>query len=228
MTIFRLTETIAFPPPHLADKDGLLAVGGDLSQERLLLAYQLGIFPWFLEGEPYLWWSPDPRLILYPEELVISKSLRKTIKQDTFQITFDSAFHQVIQSCAYTRLKKNEDTWIVQEMIDAYCNLHTSGYAHSVEAWINGKLEGGLYGVALGKCFFGESMFSNKSNASKVAFVHLVEHLKKKSYKMIDCQVTTAHLKRFGAREIPREIFLKQLERATNWPTDNRTWKYNG
>ncbi len=224
MTIFRLSDTLAFPQPHLADQDGLLAVGGDLSQERLLLAYRLGIFPWFLEGEPYLWWSPDPRLVLYPDELIVSKSLKKTMKQNTFHITFDSAFHQVIQSCANTREKKNEATWIVQEMIHAYVNLHQSGYAHSVEAWSNGKLAGGLYGVALGRCFFGESMFSNKSNASKVAFVHLVQYLKKQSYQMIDCQVTTAHLKRFGAREIPRKEFLKQLDLAMKWPTNNRSW----
>lgn len=225
MTIFRLSDTIVFPQPHLADKDGLLAVGGDLSQERLLLAYRLGIFPWFLEGEPYLWWSPDPRLVLYPEELIVSKSLKKTIKQNTFQITFDSAFDQVIHSCAHTRLKKNEETWIVQDMIDAYCALHESGYAHSIETWSKGKLEGGLYGLALGKCFFGESMFSNKSNASKVAFVYLVEYLKKESFMMIDCQVTTAHLERFGAREIPRQDFLKQLDHAMKWPTDNRSWE---
>ena len=227
MTIFRLSDILAFPKPHLADEDGLLAVGGDLSQERLLLAYRLGIFPWFLEGEPYLWWSPDPRLVLYPEELTLSKSLKKTIKKKPFQITFDSAFDHIIQSCARTRLKKNEDTWIGQEMIDAYCKLHESGYAHSVEAWCKGSLEGGLYGVSLGKCFFGESMFSNKSNASKIAFVHLVEYLKKESYMMIDCQVTTAHLKKFGAREIPRELFLQQLEEAMKWPTKSQSWKSN-
>lgn len=226
MTIFRLSSTLAFPPPHLADEDGLLAVGGDLSQGRLLLAYRLGIFPWFLKGEPYLWWSPDPRLVLYPDELIISKSLKKTIRQNYFQITFDTAFDQVIQSCAYTRLKNEEETWIVQEMIDAYCTLHTSGYAHSIEAWSEGKLEGGLYGVALGKCFFGESMFSNKSNASKVAFAHFVEYLKRKSYMMIDCQVTTAHLKRFGAREISRAAFLQQLDQAMKYPTHNQPWKY--
>lgn len=227
MTIFRLSEALAFPPPRLAEKDGLLAVGGDLSQERLLLAYRLGIFPWFLEGEPYLWWSPDPRLVLYPAELVVSKSLKKIIKQNKFHITFDSAFDQVILSCAHVRLKKNQDTWIVQEMIDAYSRLHRSGYAHSVEAWSDDELRGGLYGVALGKCFFGESMFSSKSNASKVAFVHLAEYLKRKSYKFIDCQVSTAHLKRLGAREIPRDDFLKQLEQALLFPTDNRLWTYN-
>jgi leucyl/phenylalanyl-tRNA--protein transferase len=225
MTIFRLSKAVVFPQPHLADANGLLAVGGDLSPERLLQAYQLGIFPWFLEDEPYLWWSPDPRLVLYPDELIISKSLKKIIKQNTFQITMDCAFDQVIQSCAHTRLNKNEDTWIDQEMVDAYCELHQSGYAHSVEAWSKGKLEGGLYGVALGKCFFGESMFSNKSNASKVAFVYLVKYLRKRSYMMVDCQVTTAHLQRFGAKEIPRESFLKQLEQAMKSPTDNTSWK---
>lgn len=225
MTIYRLSNTIEFPAPHLAEENGLLAIGGDLSQERLLMAYQQGIFPWFLEGEPYLWWSPDPRLVLYPEELNISKSLKKTINQNIFQITFDSAFDQVIQSCAHTRLNKKEETWIVPEMINAYCDLYNSGYAHSIEAWNDEKLVGGLYGVALGKCFFGESMFSKKSNASKVAFVNLVNYLKKESYRLIDCQVTTTHLKRFGAREIPREIFLQQLEDAINQPTNNRLWK---
>lgn len=225
MTIYRLSNTIEFPSPHLAEKDGLLAIGGDLSQKRLLMAYQVGIFPWFLEGEPYLWWSPDPRLVLYPEELYVSKSLKKTMNQNVFQITFDSSFNQVIQSCAHTRLKQNEETWIVPEMVDAYCRLHKSGYAHSIEAWHNGKLAGGLYGIALGKCFFGESMFSRKSNASKVAFVNLVHYLKRESYKLIDCQVTTAHLKRFGAREIPRGTFLKQLKDAINCPTNNRSWQ---
>ena len=224
MTIFRLSNTLAFPRPHLADEDGLLAIGGDLSQNRLLLAYRLGIFPWFLEGEPYLWWSPDPRLVLYPDELIISKSLQKTIRKDIFHITYDTSFEQVIRSCAHTRLRNDEDTWIVPEMIDAYCALHTSGYAHSVEAWHNDTLVGGLYGIALGKCFFGESMFSNKSDASKVAFVYLVERLKNQSYKLIACQVSTDHLKRFGAREIPRELFVQQLEQAVNTPADTGPW----
>jgi len=225
MTIFRLSNALEFPPPRFADADGLLAIGGDLSQERLLLAYRLGIFPWFLEGEPYLWWSPDPRLVLYPEELIISKSLQKTIRKNNFQVTFDTAFDRVIRSCAHTRLQNNEDTWIVPEMIDAYCGLHRSGYAHSVEAWYDDTLAGGLYGIGLGRCFFGESMFSHKSNASKVAFVHLIERLKNQSYALIDCQVSTAHLKRFGAREIPRELFLQQIEQAVKWPTDKGQWK---
>ena len=227
MTIFRLSESLTFPPPHLAEKEGLLAVGGDLSQERLLLAYQQGIFPWFLEGEPYLWWSPDPRLVLYPHELIVSKSLSKIIRQKKFHITLDAAFDRVILSCAHIRLNKNEGTWIVQEMINAYTRLHRAGYAHSVEAWSNGELTGGLYGVALGRCFFGESMFSIKNNASKVAFVHLVDYLKTKSYRLIDCQVSTAHLKRLGAREIPRDDFLKQLEHALQIPTDHFPWKYS-
>ncbi|MBN1931312.1 MAG: leucyl/phenylalanyl-tRNA--protein transferase [Desulfobacterales bacterium] len=211
MPVFVLSEKLVFPPPRLARKDGLLAIGGDLSRQRLLLAYRLGIFPWFAENEPIMWWSPNPRLVLYPDQIKISKSLRKTIKKGKFDITMDLAFSQVIDSCAQIRIQKNEETWIVEDMIRAYCQLHDSGFAHSVEAWYEGKLVGGLYGVALGRCFFGESMFTRMSNASKVAFCALVKYLKALSFNMIDCQVTTAHLIRFGAREIPRNQFLKQL-----------------
>ena len=214
MPVFVLSDKLVFPPPQLARGDGLLAIGGDLSQERLLLAYRLGIFPWFSENEPIMWWSPNPRLVLYPDEIKISKSLRKIIKKGGFDITLDLAFSQVIDSCAQMRTQKNEGTWIVEDMIQAYCRLHDSGFAHSVEAWYEGKLAGGLYGVALGRCFFGESMFTRVSNASKVAFCALVEYLKALSFHMIDCQVTTAHLMRFGAREMPRNLFLKQLAKT--------------
>jgi leucyl/phenylalanyl-tRNA--protein transferase len=226
--VFLLSDTIEFPTPHLASKDGLLAVGGDLSQERLLLAYRMGIFPWFSNNEPILWWSPDPRLVLYPHEIKISKTLRKIIKKDVFSVTMDLAFNEVINECAQVRVQKNEGTWIVKEMIDAYCNLHEAGFAHSVEVWHQGYLAGGLYGVSLGKCFFGESMFTRISNASNVGLVKLVEHLKELSFDMIDCQVPTEHLTRFGARQIPRMRFLHKLENSLKAPTKRGKWKYNG
>ncbi|MGD8981110.1 MAG: leucyl/phenylalanyl-tRNA--protein transferase [Desulfobacterales bacterium] len=226
MPVFLLSDTIEFPTPHLASKDGLLAVGGDLSQERLLLAYRMGIFPWFSNNEPILWWSPDPRLVLYPHEIKISKTLRKIIKKDVFSVTMDLAFKEVINECAHVRVQKNEGTWIVKEMIDAYCNLHDSGFAHSVEVWHQGYLAGGLYGVSLGKCFFGESMFTRISNASNVGLVKLVEHLKELSFDMIDCQVPTEHLTRFGARQIPRMHFLHQLENSLKAPTQKGKWRF--
>ncbi|MFH2047623.1 MAG: leucyl/phenylalanyl-tRNA--protein transferase [Pseudomonadota bacterium] len=226
MPVYRLNKEIIFPPPQLAGEEGLLAIGGDLSKERLLLAYNLGIFPWYSKGEPILWWSPDPRLVLYPDEIRVSKSLYKVIKKEIFHITFDSAFEQVINSCAFTNNRKTEGTWIVPEMIDAYCMLHKSGYAHSVEAWKDNKLAGGLYGVSLGKCFFGESMFSVESNASKVAFVALSQYLKDNAFDFIDCQIATEHLKRFGAKEIPRSLFLKQLKKALALPTLKGKWEY--
>lgn len=204
----------------------MLAIGGDLSAKRLLLAYQMGIFPWFSDSGPILWWSPDPRLVLYPEDINVSKSLKKTISKNIFHVTMDTAFTQVISACAEARLDNSEGTWIGEDMITAYGKLHASGYAHSVEAWYEGELAGGLYGVSMGKCFFGESMFTRKSNASKVAFVMLVEFLKKLSFKIIDCQVTTDHLIRFGAKEIPRQLFLNQLEKAVAAPTLRGKWNH--
>jgi leucyl/phenylalanyl-tRNA--protein transferase len=224
VTVFILTDKIAFPPPHLASSEGLLAVGGDLSRERLLLAYRMGIFPWFSDDEPILWWSPDPRLVLYPREIKISKTLKKIMKKGLFRVTMDSAFVQVINQCAQIRLKNNQGTWIVEDMIDAYCKLHESGFAHSVEAWYQGELAGGLYGVSLGNCFFGESMFTRISNASNVALVKLVEYLNKLSFDMIDCQLTTEHLLRFGAKEIPRAAFLNQLEESIKASTKKGKW----
>lgn len=224
MPVFLLSDKISFPPPYLASKEGLLAVGGDLSQKRLLLAYRTGIFPWFSDDEPILWWSPDPRLVLYPEEIRVSKTLKKIIKKKMFHVTMDSAFVQVINQCAKIRLQNNQGTWVVKEMIDAYCKLHESGFAHSVEAWYQGELAGGLYGVSLGKCFFGESMFTRVSNASNVALVKLVEYLNALSFDMIDCQLTTEHLLRFGAREIPRVSFLKQLEESLKASTKKGKW----
>ena len=224
MTVFLLTDKIAFPPPHLASKEGLLAVGGDLSRKRLLHAYRMGIFPWFSDDEPILWWSPDPRLVLYPHEIKISKTLKKIIRKGIFKVTMDTAFAQVITQCAQIRLQNNQGTWIVEDMIHAYCKLHETGFAHSVEAWYQGELAGGLYGVSLGKCFFGESMFTRISNASNVALVTLVEYLNALSFDMIDCQLTTQHLLRFGAREIPRVKFLKQLEKSLKASTKIGKW----
>ena len=224
MPIFILPEQLAFPSPHLATPEGILAVGGDLSLERLLLAYSQGIFPWFSDEEPLLWWSPDPRLVLYPEELKISKSLKKIIKQGRFHITADTAFDRVIKACSSVKRKNNEGTWIVDEMIKAYSLLHEAGFVHSIEAWYQGELAGGLYGVSLGRCFFGESMFTRVSNASKTAFVSLVEYLNRSSFDLIDCQVTTNHLVSLGAREIPRSLFLDQLKESLNLPTIKGKW----
>ena len=214
MPVFRLTDDLIFPPPELAEDDGLLAVGGDLSVERLVLAYSMGIFPWYGDDYPMLWWSPDPRLVLFPHELRISRSLRQTIKRGLFTITMDNAFERVIEGCAGIRRSNEDGTWITGDMESAYIELHRAGYAHSVEAWLDGELAGGLYGVVLGRAFFGESMFAKKTDASKVAFVHLVERLAQEEFQLIDCQVTTRHLMSFGAREIPRAEFLKLLKKA--------------
>ena len=191
-------------------------MGGDLTVDRLLTAYRSGIFPWYADGDPILWWSPDPRLVLYPQELSVSKSLKRVINKDLFQITYDKAFEAVIRGCAEIKRSYGEGTWITDEMKDAYCRLYRHGYAHSVEAWQAGKLVGGLYGVIIGRVFFGESMFSKVSNSSKVAFVRLVQHLKRLQFMLIDCQVKTDHLMRFGAREIPRKVFLEQLKKAVD------------
>jgi leucyl/phenylalanyl-tRNA---protein transferase len=224
--VFLLSDTIDFPPPHLASKDGLLAVGGDLSQKRLILAYQMGIFPWFSDGDPILWWSPDPRLVLYPSEIKISKTLKKIIKKNVFSVTMDLAFDEVINQCSQVHLQKQQGTWIVKDMIDAYCKLHRSGFAHSVEVWQQGELAGGLYGVSLGKSFFGESMFSRISNASNIALVMLAKYLNELSFDLIDCQVPTEHLIRFGARKISRKLFLNQLEISLDAPTQIGRWEY--
>lgn len=224
MPVFQLSDDLIFPPLEYAESDGLLAVGGDLSETRLLLAYSLGIFPWYSEGSPILWWSPDPRLVMIPAELKISRSLRQIINKNTFKVTMDTAFEEVIRSCAETHKKKHNGTWITEEMIDAYINLHNSGFAHSVESWHEGELAGGLYGVSLGGAFFGESMFSKKSNASKVAFVQLVQQLIKLGFGLIDCQVTTGHLMSFGAKEVRRSEFMKMLKQALKMPARQGTW----
>ncbi len=225
MPIFRLSEKNSFPPPHFAEPEGLLAVGGDLSEKRILLAYQMGIFPWFTEDEPILWWSPDPRLLLYPSDIYISKRLNRTIRQGTFKITCDTAFDRVISACASVRVKNFQETWIGEEMIEAYCRLFESGYAHSVEVWYQGELAGGLYGLSLGGSFFGESMFSYVSNTSKIAFVALCRFLNALSFDLIDCQVKTDHLKRMGAVEVSRSRFLKQLQHSVTRTTLKGNWK---
>jgi leucyl/phenylalanyl-tRNA--protein transferase len=224
MPVYLLSETLHFPHPSLATPEGLLAVGGDLRQDRLLTAYSYGIFPWFSDNEPIMWWSPNPRLVLFPQEFKVSKTLKKIIRKNVFQITVDQAFEQVIVECARIRAEKNEPTWIVEDMIDAYCRLHESGYAHSIEAWSQGNLAGGLYGVSLGRCFFGESMFTRRSNASKVALAWLVRYLRDRSFPLIDCQVTTNHLISLGAREIPRQRFLRLLQEALQTPTLKGRW----
>jgi leucyl/phenylalanyl-tRNA--protein transferase len=226
MPVYRLSQDLVFPSPHLASHEGLLAIGGDLSEKRLLLAYSQGIFPWYSEGEPILWWSPEPRLVLYPDELKVSRSLNKFLKKCTFKVTMDRAFEEVISECARVRLENQEGTWIVDDMVSAYCRLHAIGFAHSVEAWEGNRLVGGLYGVSLGNCFFGESMFTRVANASKVALVALVNYLKALDFSLIDCQITTAHLERFGAREIPRARYLDELQRALNTPTMRGKWAF--
>lgn len=225
MPVFVLSEELVFPPPCLATPEGLLAAGGDLSPERLLLAYRMGIFPWYAEDEPILWWSPDPRLVLYPQEFHLSHSLQKVIRRGDFTVTTDRAFEAVIRACAGVRTAGGEGTWIVPDMIDAYCGLHRRGLAHSVEAWQGQRLAGGLYGVSLGSAFFGESMFARVKNASKVALATLAAWLQANGFDLIDCQVTTGHLQRLGAREIPREHYLQELSRCLQNSTRIGKWK---
>ncbi len=195
----------------LREPNGLIAIGGDLSLPRLLSAYRQGIFPWFSDGEPILWWSPDPRMVLFPDELKISNSLRKTLKKKKFEVRFNSAFREVVTACSSTLRDGQDGTWITQEIIDAYCALHQAGYAVSAESWLNGKLAGGCYGIKIGRMFYGESMFHHVTDASKVAFASLVEHLKSQGVGMIDCQMKTSHLASLGAREISRKEFMKEL-----------------
>ncbi|HEY4874151.1 MAG TPA: leucyl/phenylalanyl-tRNA--protein transferase [Puia sp.] len=211
MSLFALNNQLIFPPVHLSEPDGLLAFGGDLSTERLLLAYRNGIFPWY-EGEHILWWSPDPRFILFPEELKVSKSMQQLFKKNAFEFTVNKAFTEVINSCKTISRRGQESTWITEEIKKAYTILHKSGYAHSAEAWLNNELVGGLYGIRLGKVFFGESMFSKTANASKFAFIKYVHTLLLEKIKIIDCQVYTEHLESLGARMIEREKFIELLK----------------
>jgi len=224
MPIHLLTDELIFPPVHLAIPEGLLAVGGDLSPERLLLAYQSGIFPWYSDDDPILWWSPDPRLVLYPDELKISRSLKKTIRKARYRVTMDTHFLHIIESCAQTRKKCGKGTWITHDMLQAYTRLHRMGYAHSVETWYQDNIVGGLYGVSLGRCFFGESMFSTMSDASKVALVTLRNFLRDHKFDLIDCQLPTDHLIRMGAREISRDDFIIQLDHSLHYPSLKGAW----
>lgn len=219
------SDDLRFPPVELASPEGLLAIGGDLRRERLLQAYRHGIFPWYNEGQPILWWSPDPRAILLPSELKVSRSLKKTLRKGDYRVTFDTEFAAVIRACAEPREQSPEGgTWITPEMNEAYCHLHEQGYAHSVETWARGQLIGGLYGVALGAAFFGESMFSRRVDASKVAFVYLVKQLDAWGYDFIDCQLPSAHLTSLGTKEIRRRDFLQILDRALSRPGRPGPW----
>lgn len=210
--MFLLNHRLLFPDVEKADDDGLLAVGGDLSPERLLLAYKNGIFPWFNEDSMILWWSPDPRMVLFPNKIKISKSMAQVIKSNKFRITRNTQFEEVVNACSAIKRKGQAGTWITPEMKSAYLKLHQMGIAKSIEVWENDNMVGGLYGIDLGNVFCGESMFSRKSNASKFAFISLAKELQQKEYKLIDCQVYTAHLESLGAEEIPRKQFIKILK----------------
>ncbi|MGE5616329.1 MAG: leucyl/phenylalanyl-tRNA--protein transferase [Bacillota bacterium] len=220
-----LSGDAPFPPlsKALDSPNGLLCAGGDLSPERLIDAYRRGIFPWFSEGDPILWWSPDPRMVLFPDELKVSRSLAKAVKRGAFEIRVDHDFRAVIEACAEPR-DGRAGTWIVPEMIEAYVALHERGFAHSVEAYRDGTLAGGLYGVGLGRAFFGESMFTRAPDASKVALVHLVERLRAARCRVIDCQQATAHLASLGAREIPRRAFAQLLKESIQYPLIGSRW----
>ncbi len=206
-----LTKDLIFPNVNDADQSGILAFGGDLSPERLILAYKSGIFPWFNIDEPVIWWAPNPRMVLFPSEFVVSKSMRNIINQNIFSITFNQNFREVITNCQQINRNDQNGTWITNDLIDAYCKLNDLGLAKSVEVWQNNELVGGLYGVDLGHVFCGESMFSKVSNASKFAFINLVNDLKSKNYKLLDCQVHNDHLESLGCREISRNDFMKIL-----------------
>lgn len=219
MPIFRLNQTLIFPPAAAAEDNGLLAVGGDLSCERLLLAYSSGIFPWFSPGDPLLWWSPDPRCLLEFPNLHISRSLAKVLRQQRYRVSFNQAFAAVLAACAEDRERSGEGTWISQAMQAAYTELHRRGYAHSVECWQGEELVGGLYGLSLGRGFFGESMFHRRSDASKVAFVALAHLLAAGGFAFLDCQLPTLHLTSLGASEVSRQQFLGRLTEACGPPS---------
>ena len=227
MPLFQLTDDLSFPSPELATRDGLLAVGGDLSTERLLLAYAHGIFPWFGAGDPLLWWSPDPRLVLSPAAFHVSRSLRRVHHQRRFTLTLDRNFVEVIEACAATPRDGQHGTWITSEMESAYIRLHKQGYAHSVEVWEGQWLVGGLYGVSLGQCFFGESMFSREANSSKLALWALCVQVRRWQFPLIDCQVRTEHLASLGAHELPRKRFLHLLSEALKADTRKGNWHFD-
>ncbi|NLY41938.1 MAG: leucyl/phenylalanyl-tRNA--protein transferase [Desulfovibrionales bacterium] len=224
MTVFHLSAEPVFPHPSHADADGLLAVGGDLSPQRLLRAYSMGIFPWYTEHTPILWWSPEPRCILEPGGLHVPARLKRLLRQQPFRITLDTAFDQVMTHCARTPRSTGQGTWIVPEMQAAYSTLHSLGFAHSVEVWNGTTLAGGVYGLALGRAFFGESMFYHQPNASKIGVVTLVRLLEQAGYSLVDCQQTTAHMQRFGGFAVSRTEFLHRLDAALAWPTQRGQW----
>ncbi len=224
MPVYALNKEIIFPDPNLADEQGLLAIGGDLIPERLVLAYANGIFPWYSDGDPILWWSPDPRMVLYPADFKMSKSFRQTLKNSNFEVRFDTDFKNVIDKCAKVPRYGEDGTWITDEMKQAYYSLHKSGLAHSVETYRNNKLVGGLYGISLGRAFFGESMFHIERDASKVALYYLVERVKEWKFRFIDAQIETDHLKSLGAISISRVDYLNFLKEVINWPTKRGKW----
>ncbi|MEO1515971.1 MAG: leucyl/phenylalanyl-tRNA--protein transferase [Bacteroidota bacterium] len=226
MPVFWLSENeLTFPHPELANEDGIVAIGGDLSVERLLLAYQMGLFPWFNPEDPILWWSPDPRFVLFPSELKVSKSMRPYFNQQKFQITFDQAFEEVIRGCQQQKRKGQvQGTWISDSMVQAYCDLHEAGYAHSVEVYQDGEIVAGLYGVSLGKVYFGESMFTRTSNASKFGFISLIRKLHDMGFWLIDCQQHTRHLESMGGRPISRELFLQYMNRNRHEKSMTGNW----
>ncbi len=211
MALIALNESLQFPPVEMADEDGLLAVGGDLSRERLLYAYRNGIFPWY-ENKYILWWCPDPRFVLFPGELKVSSSMKQLLKKQFYEFSINRDFNAVISQCKAISRRGQDGTWITDEMRNAFNDLHSAGYAHSAEVWLNGELAGGLYGIRMGKIFFGESMFSRYSNASKFAFIRYVEFLKSEGVALIDCQVYTSHLESLGARMIPRKQFINLIK----------------
>lgn len=225
MPVYRLSDKPVFPPPEMAEETGILAIGGDLTPERLLAAYSKGIFPWFSEGEPILWWAPSPRLVIFPKEFRVSKRLARLVRQERFTVTFDTAFARVIKACSAESGRKEKGTWLTEEMIKAYCALHDLGFAHSTECWLGDRLAGGLYGVSLGGVFFGESMFSCEANGSKTALVGLAKQLLAWNFDLIDCQVKTAHLLQFGAREIPGSRFRELLAKSMSRPTLRGSWQ---
>ena len=221
------TSNYQFPPVDLASPEGLLAVGGDLHAERLLEAYRHGVFPWYNEGQPILWWSPDPRAVLFLDDLKISRSLRKTLRRGRFSVTMDTHFRQVAEACSAPRANADTPgTWIHPEMINAYCQLHRMGYAHSVEAWQDDELVGGLYGLSLGGAFFGESMFSRATDASKVALVYLVRQLQHWQFDFIDAQISSGHLSSLGAKELRRNRFITLLKRSLETPSRVGQWAF--
>ena len=227
MPVFRIPREHVFPHPALAEPNGLLGVGADLHPNRLILAYRSGIFPWYNEGRSILWFSPDPRFVLYPQELHVSRSLKQSIRKRRFQIRMDTAFETVLEQCSIISRPGQFGTWITEDMKDGYLKLHEMGFAHSIEAWDDDELVGGLYGVCIGNLFAGESMFATRSDASKIAFTYCVRQLIEWGIELIDCQVYTEHLERFGAKEIAREVYLEEIHRLIGVEREMKKWTFD-